>query len=71
MSLHIQRFIDRIRASDSRGSMDFVMPMQDARNLQSDITELLLQLNSLQEQLLRHLETSDTLEVSVSGGGFK
>lgn len=71
MTLHIQRFIERVRSSDSRNARDFVMPIQEARDLHSDITGLLLQLNSLQEQLLQLSRHSENIEVSVSGGGFK
>ena len=69
MSLHIQRFIDRIRGHEAKGSRDFAMPMADAKGLHADLTELLLELNTL-----RHAaKTGSTVPEAVvlKGGGFK
>ena len=40
MSLHINRFIDSIKAAESRGSKDLLMTLRDARDLHGDITKL-------------------------------
>jgi hypothetical protein len=70
LSLHIQRFIDRIRGNEARGSRDFVMPMTDAKGLHADLTDLLLELNTLRQQA--HAARQDeVIQVSISGGGFK
>jgi hypothetical protein len=67
--LHIQRFIDRIRGNEARGSKDFVMPMADAKGLHADITDLLLELRKLKEEKLAGQD--EIIQVKVSGGGFK
>ena len=68
MSLHINRFVDNIKAHESRGQRDFSMTLRDAKDLHSDITKLLLTLNVLQEQLAR---SNDTIKVELTGGSFK
>jgi hypothetical protein len=50
MSLHINRFIDSIKAAESRGQKDLVMPMRDAKDLHSDITKLLLALEQSRKE---------------------
>ena len=52
MSLHINRFIDSVKAHEARGQRDFIMPMKDAKDLHADITKLLLAVTNLQTQLL-------------------
>jgi len=66
--LHINRFIDNLKAHESRGQRDFSMPMRDAKDLHADITKLLLQLNAMHELL--HQKDS-VIEVEITGGSFK
>lgn len=68
MSLHINRFIDNIKAAESRAQKDFIMTMREAKDLHADITKLLLALD-----LLRSKQTaeSEPIRVEISGGGFK
>ena len=66
MSLHINRFVDAVRAHESRNSRDFVMTMREAKDLHSDITKLLLTLETLHTQ-----PKSETITVELSGGTFK
>ena len=47
MSLHIHRFVDLIKATESRGQKDLQMPLRDAKDLHSDITKLLVTLEEL------------------------
>ena len=68
MSLHINRFIDNIKASESRGQKDFIMPMRDAKDLHSDITKLLLAIEMLRSKQAAELEV---IEVEITGGSFK
>ena len=69
MSIHINKFIDRVKANESRGQRDFIMTMAEAKDLHSDITKLLLHIQALAAQ-----QSSDTsnqvLEVEVKGGTF-
>lgn len=67
MSLHINRFVDNIKAHESRNARDFTMSMRDAKDLHSDITKLLLTLETLYTQS----KQPETIEVEVTGGSFK
>jgi histone acetyltransferase (RNA polymerase elongator complex component) len=67
MSLHINRFVDAIKAAESRNQRDFTMSMRDAKDLHADITKLLLALQQTHESTSK----SQVVEVVVSGGTFK
>lgn len=66
MSLHINRFIDLIKAAESRGSKDVILPIRDAKDLHGDITKLLLALEQA-----RQTPQNQPIEVVISGGSFK
>lgn len=68
MSLHINRFIDNIKAHEARGQRDFTMTMRDAKDLHGDITKLLLAVEQLRGQASSQEEV---IEVQIDGGGFK
>ena len=70
MSLHLQKFIERMRGHDARGAKDFIMPMTDAKGMAADLTELLLELHALKEQALAP-QQDEVIEINVSGGSFK
>lgn len=67
MSLHINKFIDLIRAQESRGGRDVSMSLADAKSLHSDITKLLLTLEKLREE---QSKTDEVISVEVTGGSF-
>jgi hypothetical protein len=69
MSLHINRFVDSIKAHESRGQRDFTMTMREAKDLHSDITKLLLTLETLHSRSTAPRE--ETITVELSGGSFK
>jgi hypothetical protein len=69
MSLHINRFVDNIKAHEARGQRDFAMSLRDAKDLHSDITKLLLTLEALRTQLTA--SKNETITVDLSGGSFK
>ncbi len=69
MSLHINRFVDSIKAHEARAQKDFSMSLRDAKDLHSDITKLLLKINKLQDQLAA--ANSAVVEVELDGGSFK
>jgi hypothetical protein len=53
MSSPIERFLDNVRAAESRNQRELVLPLAQARDLHADITRLLLKLdgkNDSQEQ---------------------
>ena len=68
MSLHINRFVDAIKAAESRGQRDLTMTLRDAKDLHGDITKLLLTL-----EVMRNSSASreETVTVEMSGGSFK
>jgi hypothetical protein len=68
MSLHINRFVDSIKAAESRGQKDLIMSMRDAKDLHSDITKLLLVLEQSRSQ---QVTANQPIEVVLSGGSFK
>jgi hypothetical protein len=70
MSLHINRFIDRIKAADARQQRDFTMSMSDAKDLHADITKMLLALQTLHEQVTTTATNNPTVELEVAGGTF-
>jgi len=67
MSLHINKFIDLIRAQESRGGRDVSMSLADAKSLHSDITKLLLTLEKLREE---QSKTAEIITLEVTGGSF-
>ena len=69
MSLHINRFVDSIKAHESRGQRDFIMTMREAKDLHSDITKLLLTLETLHTRNVQPKE--ETITVELNGGSFK
>jgi hypothetical protein len=66
MSLHINRFIDRVRSAEHRGQRDFTMTMAEARDLQADLVKLLLVLHATAQTAAP--TTTDTVE--IDGGQF-
>ena len=69
MSLHINRFIDLIKAQESRGGRDVSMPLRDAKDLHADITRLLVELHDLREQTTKTSQ-EQVIEVQIGGGSF-
>jgi hypothetical protein len=69
MTMHLQKFVDRVRGQEARGARDLVMTMNEARDLHADITRLLLAMQNLQEQQIKTANT-DVLKVEIQGGSF-
>ena len=65
MSVHINKFIDRLRAAESRNQRDLVMTVQDAKNLHTDITRLLLQLNEIHQ-----VQQEQKIQVGITSQSF-
>ena len=66
MSLHINRFIDRVRSLEHRGQRDFVMTMAEARDLQADLAKLLLALH----MAAKASDPDANTTVEIDGGLF-
>jgi hypothetical protein len=69
MSLHLQKFVDRVRGHEARGSKDFIMTLAEAKDMHADITRLLLELHDLREQVSKPA-TQEVITVQVGGGSF-
>jgi len=69
MSMHINRFVDSIKAHEARQQRDFVMSMRDAKDLHGDITKLLLIVQQLQSQMLDQQKEA-VATVELQGGSF-
>jgi hypothetical protein len=67
MSLHINRFIDLIKAQESRGGRDVTLSLRDAKDLHADITKLLLVLEKLRED---QSKDDEVVKVELTGGTF-
>lgn len=68
MSLHINRFIDRVRAAEGRQQRDVTMTLTEARDLLADVTKLLLKLESTATPAATAPEIT---EVHITGGTFR
>ena len=69
MTIHLQKFVDRVRGQEARGARDLIMTMNEARDLHADITRLLLTLQTLQESQTK-VATADVIRVEIKGGEF-
>ena len=69
MTIHLQKFVDRVRGQEARGARDLIMTMNEARDLHADITRLLLVLQTLQEQQFK-TAAADVVKVEIQGGSF-
>ena len=69
MSMHLQRFVDRVRGFEARGVRDFTMSMNDAKDLHADITRLLIELETLRNQADTRVK-NEVINLEVDGGSF-
>ena len=70
MSLPLQRFIDRVQVAEARGQKDLVLSIGEARDIHTDLTRLLLDLQKLRESILSTAQDQITT-IKISGGSFK
>ena len=61
MSLHINRFLDRILAAESRQQRDVTMTVQEARALHTELTRLLL----IAEELRTHAVAGENVKIEI------
>jgi hypothetical protein len=71
MSIHLNKFVDRLRGFEARGVKDFTMSMSDAKDLHADITRLLLNLQTLQTAITTNVAEDQSIRVEIKGGTFK
>jgi hypothetical protein len=70
MSLHLQKFVDRVRGFEARGAKDFVMSINDAKDMHADITRLLLEIQDLREKSANANNNEEVITVTMDGGKF-
>ena len=68
MSIHINRFVDSVKAHEARAQRDFIMPMRDAKDLHADITKLLLTLDAMRSPAAGK---NEAVSIELDGGSFK
>jgi hypothetical protein len=69
MSIHLQRFVERLQGFEARGAKDFIMPITDAKGMHADLTQLLLELTALKEQAVAP-QNNEVISVKIDGGAF-
>jgi hypothetical protein len=70
MSIHLQKFVDRVRGFEARGSKEFTMSIQDAKDLHADITRMLIDLQTLRENAATQAQEPEVITVQMDGGAF-
>ena len=70
MSIHLQRFVDRVRGFEARGAKEFTMSIQDAKDLHADITRMLIDLQTLRESSSNVVAEDQVITVKMDGGAF-
>ena len=69
MSLHINRFIDRVQALDLRTNQVLTMTTTEARDLVADLARVLLDLNALRSRAV-NTHSEETITVRMEGGSY-
>ena len=69
MSIHLQRFVERLQGFEARGAKDFIMPITDAKGMHADLTRLLLELTALKEQAVT-AQDNEVISIKMDGGVF-
>ena len=69
MSIHLQKFIERLQGFEARGAKDFIMPITDAKGMHADLTRLLLDLAELKEAVVA-AKKDEVITVKMDGGPF-
>lgn len=69
MSLHIDRFIDKVQGHNARGAGVVTLDPKEANDLLADITRLLLQLETARSAVTNQHQES-TVTVAMSGGSY-
>ncbi len=71
MTIHLQKFVDRLQGFEARGAKDFIMPVVDAKGMHADLTRLLLELTTLKETVAAESAKKDEIiTIKMDGGSF-
>jgi hypothetical protein len=69
LSLHLKKFNDRVKVMNQTSAKDLVLSALEARNIHSEIFELLTKINELTE--IKRAESAEaTVSVEFDGGNF-
>ena len=68
LSLHLKNFNKRVQAMNQTNSKELVLSSAEARNIQSEVFELLARINDLVD--LREKNANEVINIQVKGGGF-
>jgi peptidoglycan hydrolase CwlO-like protein len=69
VSVHLRLFNDRVRAMNQLQKKELTLTAAEARNLQSEIFELLTQIAELSSKPATN--EGEIININMDGGGFK
>ena len=70
MSLNITRFLDQVRAAETRQQREITLTINEARGLHADITKLLLAIEALRAGAAKN-DTGFSGPIEFDGGNFQ
>lgn len=68
LSLHLQKFNNRVKVLNQTNAKDLVLSAGEARQLQADIFDLLTQIQAL--TAIKEAEQADVITVEMKGDKF-
>jgi hypothetical protein len=71
ITLHIKKFNDKLKIMNQSGARDLSLTAQEARGLQADIFDLLTVIANRNTKSPPTEDPNRTVQVVMSGGGFK
>lgn len=69
MTLHITRFVDRVRTAEQRQQRDILLTLREAQDLHADITKLLATMAALQQEPDQK-PSNNVIQIDMDGGSF-
>ena len=69
LSLHLKKFNDRVKVMNQTNSKELVLSALEARNIHTELFELLAKINELTE-IKKSAEDNSTVSVEFDGGNF-
>jgi hypothetical protein len=69
LSLHLKKFNDRVKIMNQTNSRDLILTAAEARQLQTDIFDLLVKIND-QIEIKQKVAENPVLQVNMQGGKF-
>lgn len=64
----LSKFCEKVRVMNQTQSKNLTLTATEARNIESDLMDLLLYVNDVQARLL---ERADTVQIEIASPGFK